>query len=132
MPVDGAQIGALARHVQDGHERRARRDGDWNNGMAVAEAAAQAVGEALTDLSHRMAPDEALVDLAHTERYTVGRHGVNVTLTMLVATNRRLWHLVHRDGAVVTSTPLPMDAVTLTRSRWPYRSRSSSPATAGR
>ncbi len=74
MPVDGAQIGALARHVQDGHERRARRDGDWNNGMVVAEAAAQAVGEALTDLSQRMAPDEALVDLAHTERYTVGRH----------------------------------------------------------
>lgn len=44
--------------------------------------------------------------------YTVGLRGVNVNLTMLAATNRRLWHVVHRDGAVVTSDQLPLDSVT--------------------
>jgi hypothetical protein len=86
---NGAQIGALARHVHGGHERRARRDHDWNKGMAVAEAAGRVVGKALADLSQRLEPGEALVDLAHIERYTVGPRGAKVTLTMLVATNRR-------------------------------------------
>ncbi len=114
------QIAAIARHMQDGYERSARRrlhrsTGHWNNGMALARAVGQAVGEALTDLSQRMEPGEVLVDLAHSERYTVGPRGVRLTLTMLAATNRRLWHVVHRDGAVVTSTPMPTDAVTARR-----------------
>ncbi len=81
--------------------------------MAVADAVEQAVGRALTDLSQRMAPDEVLVDLAHIERYTLGPRGLKVTLTMLVATNQRFWHLVHRDGGPPTSSPVPMEAVSL-------------------
>ena len=111
MPVDGAQIDAIARHVHDGYERKARRDRDWNNGMAVARAVAQAMGEALSDLGQRIERDEVLVDLAHVERYTVVPRGVRVTLTMLAATNRRLWHLVHRDGAVVACDPIPMEGI---------------------
>ncbi len=112
MPIGGAHIEAIARHVQDGYERRARRDRDWNNGMALARAVGQVVGEALADLSQRMEPNERLIDLAHSERYTVGPRGVKVTLTMLAATNWRLWHLVHRDGAVVTSAQIPFGTVT--------------------
>lgn len=56
-----------------------------------------------------------MIDLANSERYKVGPRGVKVTLTMLVATNRRLWHVVHRDGAVATSNQIPMDAVTTQR-----------------
>lgn len=58
------QIHAIARHVQEGYERSARRrhhrsTGHWNNGMALAGAVGQAVGEALTDLSQRVEPGEA-------------------------------------------------------------------------
>lgn len=111
MPIDGAQIDTIARHVHEGYERKARRDHDWNNGMAVADAVARAIGEALADLSGRLDPGETLVDLAHAERYTVGLRGVQVTLTVLAATSRRMWHLAHRDGAVAASVPIPMDAV---------------------
>ena len=117
MPVDGAQIDAVARHVRHSYERRARRDHDWNNGMALADAVGRAVGEALTDLARRMDRDETLIDLAHAERYTVGPRGVKVKLTMLLATNRRLWHLVHREGAVVAAVPIPMDRVTARKKR---------------
>jgi len=111
MAFDGGQIDAVARHIHDGYERRARRDGDWNNGMAVAEAVAQAMGAALSDLSSRLDPDETPVDLAHVERYRVGPRGMNVTLTMLVATSRRFWHVVYRDGAVIPPTHVPLDRV---------------------
>ncbi len=83
--------------------------------MAVADAVGQAVVEALTELSHRLEPGEVPVDLAHVERYKVGPRGLRVTLDMLVATNRRLWHLVHRDGAPAPPVPIPMDAVTTRR-----------------
>ena len=112
MPIDGAQTGAIASHVQEGYKRKARRHRDWTSGMALADAVEQAVGRALTELSQRMEPDEVLVDLAHSERYTVGPRGVKVTLTMLVASNRRLWHLVQRNGAVTTLDRIPLDAVT--------------------
>jgi hypothetical protein len=112
--MDGAQIDAVARHVRKPLARRARRrlHDDWNNGMAVADAVGQAVKEALTDLAARMDADEVPVDLTHGERYTVGLRGVRLNLTMLVATNRRLWHISHFDGAV-TAVPLPMDRVTV-------------------
>ncbi|MDP8992791.1 MAG: hypothetical protein M3N31_07060, partial [Actinomycetota bacterium] len=110
--IDGAQIDAVVRHVHDGYRRRRRHDDDRLTTTAVAEALAQAMGEALTDLSRRVDPDEVLVDLAHAHRHSVGPRGVNVTLTVLAATNRRLWHLVHRDGAMVASVPMTMEAVT--------------------
>ena len=111
MSID-AQIDAMARHIEAGFRRRPLSRRHRNKEMAVAQATAQAAREVLTDLRRRMAADEALVDLAHAERYTVGPQGVRLTLSMLVATNQRLWHLVHRDGAVVTPVPMPPDRVT--------------------
>ena len=111
MPGADPRIDAIARHVERRYKRRAWHRRHWHNQLAVAEAVAQAIREALAALVQRIDRDEALVDLAHAERYTVGLRGVKVTLTLLVATNRRLWHVVHRDGAVVTLEPIPMDAV---------------------
>lgn len=113
MPIQGPFVNALARRVHDSHLRRKRHDRDDRlQNAAVAEAKAKAMADGLTQLSQQMEAGEVLVDLAHSADHKIGIRGVKVTLTMLAATNRRLWQVVHRDGTVAACIPMPMEAVT--------------------
>jgi hypothetical protein len=101
MGVTQQQAEAVAKGVADDYERRRRQFRyDEHSGHpppAIADTFGRAAFEAMYQLMGAVERDEQMVDARWTWSYVVAFR-VTITLTLLVATNQRLWLVHHADG----------------------------------
>ena len=108
MPVAPEQVEIVANKLVEGYEWLNRKPGEMAYPQ-VSNALRAATRELFAHLSPQLAPSEVLLDVNHSFSYRIAIT-TKVTVTLLVATNHRLWVARHDDG-VPTVSPIDYAAI---------------------
>lgn len=114
MPITKQQAETVAGGVAAAHERTRRQFRRSEHNRVPPPDIGQALGGAAFDAMRRVAlaaGGDELVDVRHTYTYVTALTSTTFQMTLLVATDRRLWVVYHVGGQVGEPWAVPYEAI---------------------